>query len=208
MDVDLIPRSKIRQCPTNTQYKDGLGTCICEDHCGWDLCRLTVPPEDCISGTHGKWQWDKVKRAWVAQITLGDFASKAIQFYKILFVELHFKPIFFCVFFIDPYEYFGGCKDVDRNGHCREEGKRCGSNSECTDCTLGKCIQLAKEKYSEGFSYLMKSDGASYCSLCTIEQLDSLQTDAFWTVYKKPGNVLMDLVISSLCFLSRESFLS
>ena len=102
---------------------------------------------------------------------------------------------------VEPYEYFGGCKDAHRTGHCQEEGKRCGSSNQCIDCTFGKCIQLAKERNSEGFSYFKRSDGDSYCSLCTTYQLRTLQTDAFWVVYKRPGNLLMGLLMSSLYFV-------
>ena len=73
VDVELIPRSKTNGCPKNTQYKNGLGSCSCEDHCGWDICRLVVAPRGCIEGTYSEWQWDHMKHAWVAQVTLGNF---------------------------------------------------------------------------------------------------------------------------------------
>ena len=69
--MDLIPRSSGKQCPTNSRYKDGLGTCSCEDHCGWDVCRLVRPPNYCILGTFSEWQWDTKKNGWVAQVVLG-----------------------------------------------------------------------------------------------------------------------------------------
>ena len=71
VDVELIPRANANGCPSKTYYKDGLGSCSCENHCGWDLCRLVVAPTECITGTHSKWEWDDMKRAWVAQIQPG-----------------------------------------------------------------------------------------------------------------------------------------
>ena len=80
MDVNLIPRSYSYDCPGHMHYKawalEGPGSCSCEDHCGWDVCRLEVAPLDCIAGTYSEWQWDYVKHAWVAQITLGNIALK------------------------------------------------------------------------------------------------------------------------------------
>ena len=72
VNMDLIPRSNEKQCPKNSYYKEGLGSCSCEDHCGWDVCRLTDPPDECILGSYSKWQWDILKNGWVAQVALGD----------------------------------------------------------------------------------------------------------------------------------------
>ena len=153
VDVDLIPRSKTDACPRNTKYKDGLGSCSCEDHCGWDVCRLVVAPMECLVGTFSKWHWDHVKNAWVAQVTQ------------------------------DPYEYFQGCKTV-RNGECLEEGQSCVSENQCTNCTFGKCIQLAKQRYSIGFSYSRQTYS---CKLCTLDQLDTLQKEVIGQFIKDPG---------------------
>ena len=82
VDVDLIPRADIDECPGNSQYKENSfkelqhyknfhGSCNCEDHCGLDLCRLEVPPSDCLMGTYSEWNWDYMKNAWVAQVTQG-----------------------------------------------------------------------------------------------------------------------------------------
>ena len=80
VDVDLIPHSNANECPMNTQYKngfwkanyrDGDGSCSCEDHCGWDVCRLVLPPTECVDGAFSEWKWDYVMSAWVAQVTLG-----------------------------------------------------------------------------------------------------------------------------------------
>ena len=75
VEVGLIPRAKETKCPGNTKYKGGIGTCSCEDHCGWELCRLAVAPRECIAGTHSEWQWDHEKNAWVAQVITGNLAS-------------------------------------------------------------------------------------------------------------------------------------
>lgn len=85
MELDLIPRSEVNECPRNTQYKDGIRTCSCEDHCGWDLCRLVKAPDDCIVGTHSEWQWDHVQTAWVAQVIPGNSASIKREIYNVLF---------------------------------------------------------------------------------------------------------------------------
>ena len=69
--TELIPRSTNKQCPSNSRYKDGLGTCSCEDHCGWDVCRLVKAPDDCLLGTLSEWHWDTMKNGWVAQVVLG-----------------------------------------------------------------------------------------------------------------------------------------
>ena len=76
--VELIPRVNVEGCIGNTRYKSGLGSCSCEDHCGWDLCRLTLPPTKCIEGTYSEWQWDDKKRAWIAQIKQGEIYSTTI----------------------------------------------------------------------------------------------------------------------------------
>ena len=81
---ELIPRVHWSNgCPTNTQYKrlcyttkancEISETCSCEEHCAWNLCRLTVPPHDCILETNSEWQWDTSKNAWVAQIIQGKY---------------------------------------------------------------------------------------------------------------------------------------
>ena len=72
--MDLIPRRNGKQCPKNTVFREGLGTCSCEDHCGWDVCRLVKAPNECISETFGEWQWDRIKNGWVAQVVLGSSA--------------------------------------------------------------------------------------------------------------------------------------
>ena len=61
----------VENSDSTASYNEGFGTCSCEDHCGWDLCRLTIPPMECIKGTHSEWQWDDTKRAWIAQVKPG-----------------------------------------------------------------------------------------------------------------------------------------
>ena len=70
---DLIPRPINNQCPRNSYYMDDIDSCNCEDHCGWRLCRLVEPPDECILGTFSKWEWDNVKNGWIAQVVLGSF---------------------------------------------------------------------------------------------------------------------------------------
>ena len=52
--------------------RDLVKTCSCEEHCAWDLCRLAIPPDECLRGTGSQWQWDTFKNAWIAQITQGN----------------------------------------------------------------------------------------------------------------------------------------
>ena len=71
-DVDLIPRQPSSGCPAGSLYREGLGTCSCQDdHCNWDLCLLKDPPITCLEGTYSKWEWDNLKHAWVAQVIQG-----------------------------------------------------------------------------------------------------------------------------------------
>ena len=64
---EMIPKRPASGCPSGTF--DSLNTCICEDHCSWDACRLINPPQKCLSRIYGDaiWNWDGVKHAWVAQ---------------------------------------------------------------------------------------------------------------------------------------------
>ena len=73
VNMDLIPRVNWHKCPENTEYKGALGSCSCEDHCGWDVCRLESPPDECILGSFSEWQWDTTKHGWVAQVVLGSY---------------------------------------------------------------------------------------------------------------------------------------
>ena len=66
--VNLIPRSDQQDCPLNKHYRARFGTCSCDNHCSWDVCRSIVPPLDCILGTDSNWIHDNVKNAWVAQL--------------------------------------------------------------------------------------------------------------------------------------------
>ena len=89
-------------------------------------------------------------------------------------------------FITAPYEYFDGCRD---SALCKD-GRRCLSGNECTDCTLGRCIQLAKVKNSKGFSY---SKQGGRCNFCSMMQLTTLQTDRYWTVYTRTGNLGLEI---------------
>ena len=71
LDVNLIPRSPTHGCQNTGQYRKLLGTCGCEEHCSWDVCRLEEPPNDCLYGTKSIWKWDHLKNAWVAQLLEG-----------------------------------------------------------------------------------------------------------------------------------------
>ena len=81
LDEGIIPSFPHHRCPFKQHYRDRFGACTCDSHCSWDLCRTSVPPPDCLLGTHSTWKWDKVKNAWVALIIQGDnFNSKYLSF--------------------------------------------------------------------------------------------------------------------------------
>ena len=88
VNIDLIPRPNSDGCPNRGQYKtsQGLdGSCSCEDHCSWDMCRIAVAPTECLKGTYSEWQWDYVKKAWVAQVTQGNIVLITMKILKIKF---------------------------------------------------------------------------------------------------------------------------
>ena len=45
--------------------------CYCEDHCGWEKCRLYEPPNECLIDRDSIWVWDSQKNYWVAQVVEG-----------------------------------------------------------------------------------------------------------------------------------------
>ena len=81
LDVSLIPQSSKDGCSSNKIYRERFGTCSCDTHCSWDLCRSLIPPSDCLLGTDSIWRWDNVKNAWVAQLLEGD----TIHLHSIIF---------------------------------------------------------------------------------------------------------------------------
>ena len=83
LDVSTIPSFPQHRCSFTQHYRDRFGACTCDGHCSWDLCRKSIPPSDCLLGTHSTWKWDKVKNAWVAQIIQGNICNlKSIGFHK------------------------------------------------------------------------------------------------------------------------------
>ena len=86
-DIEMIPHTLTAdECPTNTYYREfqvskqspNMRTCVCEDHCSWDMCNLDHPPEDCLGNITGKWQWDFLKDTWIAQVDLGNEISNLV----------------------------------------------------------------------------------------------------------------------------------
>ena len=73
-------------CATNTNYYElqrseqspNIRTCICEEHCSWDMCNLAVPPDNCLRNMTSKWQWDFLKDTWIAQVDLGNEISNLV----------------------------------------------------------------------------------------------------------------------------------
>lgn len=70
--MDLMPHASSKHCPKNSHYKKSHDTCSCEDHCGWDICRLVNPPDECVEEVFSEWKWDIVKNGWVAQVVIGN----------------------------------------------------------------------------------------------------------------------------------------
>ena len=84
VDVELIPHTITgEECPNNGNYRvfkvnensTELHTCLCEDHCSWDMCNLAIAPKGCLEKIPSSWHWDDRKNTWVAQIVLGNTFS-------------------------------------------------------------------------------------------------------------------------------------
>ena len=67
LDVSLLPRTFVNDCPINSNYRARFGTCSCDKHCSWDLCRASIPLIGCLLRTESMWMFDSLKNAWVAQ---------------------------------------------------------------------------------------------------------------------------------------------
>ena len=55
-------------CPENARRCEAFScpkTCYCSDHCSWEKCTLSRPPENCLRGTNGTWLWNA--RWWSAK---------------------------------------------------------------------------------------------------------------------------------------------
>ena len=80
--VSLIPRSSKHDCLPNKVHRERFGTCSCDAHCSWDLCRSSIPPSECLLDTDLTWELDSVKNAWVAQLLRGNRSTKGCSFNK------------------------------------------------------------------------------------------------------------------------------
>ena len=75
----LIPSSS--GCPENTRGCEEFScprTCYCEDHCSWERCTLSEPPQKCLHGTNAEWKWDL--RWW---------SAKYIGQYKMIYIKIN-----------------------------------------------------------------------------------------------------------------------
>ena len=77
LDVNKIPHPPKHGCLRNQIYRERFGTCSCDAHCSWDLCRSSNPPSQCLLGTRSKWILDNAKDAWVAQIIEGNIIHQS-----------------------------------------------------------------------------------------------------------------------------------
>ena len=71
LDISLMPRASNDECEVTAAYRTRFGVCSCNDHCSWDACRLSEPPEECLLNKNSEWKWDSLKNAYVAQIIEG-----------------------------------------------------------------------------------------------------------------------------------------
>ena len=78
IDLDLIPRQPADGCYERSVKRLHFSTCTCQDHCRWDICRLTDPPNECLFGTGGNWIWDFREKAWIAQVTGGSMFKSIV----------------------------------------------------------------------------------------------------------------------------------
>ena len=78
LNTNLIPRSPKDNCISNKVYRKRFGTCSCDGHCSWDICRTLSLPSDCLLGTDSTWKLDTVKNAWVGQPLKGDKSRRTI----------------------------------------------------------------------------------------------------------------------------------
>ena len=68
------------ECPIIGNYREfkfnenspTMHTCLCDDHCSWEMCNLADPPKGCVENINSKWQWDDRWNTWVAQVVLGN----------------------------------------------------------------------------------------------------------------------------------------
>ena len=71
LDGSSIPHASKDECEVIAAYRERFGVCSCNDHCSWDTCRVSEPPQDCLLSTNSEWKWDNLKNAFVAQIIHG-----------------------------------------------------------------------------------------------------------------------------------------
>ena len=87
----LIPTSD--GCPENTRGCEEFScpkTCYCSDHCSWERCTVSPPPETCLHGTDAMWHWDypwwSAKHAGKHRMTLINYDRPKMEY--ILFAYL------------------------------------------------------------------------------------------------------------------------
>ena len=84
MDLESIPYTLIgEECSSNGNYREFkfheysmnistiMHTCLCDEHCSWEMCNFADPPKGCLENINSNWQWDDRKNTWVAQVVLG-----------------------------------------------------------------------------------------------------------------------------------------
>ena len=74
-NLQPIPMRQENGCPGGTI--DGMTTCYCEDHCSWNICRLSEPPTCQLDfeNTNVRWAWNSDESYWIAQGNLQDLVK-------------------------------------------------------------------------------------------------------------------------------------
>ena len=69
--MSSTPHASNEECEVSAAYRMRFRVCSCNEHCSWDTCRVSEPPEDCLLGANNEWKWDNLKNSYVAQIIDG-----------------------------------------------------------------------------------------------------------------------------------------
>ena len=80
-----VPIPSSDGCPENTRGCEEFScprTCYCEDHCSWERCTLSEPPQKCLYGTNAEWKWDL--RWW---------SAKYIGQYKMIYIKINARSV-------------------------------------------------------------------------------------------------------------------
>ena len=70
------------RCQDSTMYHKiaNHATCFCEDHCSWRMCKLRIPPPECLPSAlvETEWTWDDKNSYWIAKVKGNNFLISLI----------------------------------------------------------------------------------------------------------------------------------